>query len=196
MLERRAILLTGVPGVGKSTIAQRLAEELGGVRIDLSELAAREGLVTAYDERRMTSVVDLEGMKERLSAIGGKGDGPLMLDGHLAPEVVPVELVRLALVLRRAPWELREALKSRGYSPEKVRENVEAELLDICVADAVEALGTELVCELDTTGKSPEEVVDEALAIVEDVEPCTRGRVDWLGHPKARGLLEEMGRCM
>ena len=194
-MQRRAILLTGVPGVGKSTIARRLAEELGGVRIDLSELAEREGLITAYDESRKTSVVDPEGMRLRLSAIAGEGDGPLILDGHLAPEVVPVELVRLALVLRRAPWELRDALESRGYSPEKVRENVEAELLDVCLADAVEALGPELVCELDTTGKSPEEVVGEALTIVGGVEPCARGRVDWLGHPRARGLLEEMDGC-
>jgi broad-specificity NMP kinase len=52
-----------------------------------------------------------------------------------------------------------------------------------------------LVCELDTTGKSPKEVVEEALAIVGGVEPCARGRVDWLGHPRARELLEEMDRC-
>jgi adenylate kinase len=192
---RKAILLTGVPGVGKSTIAKRLALELGGVRVDLSELAKREGLITTYDESRKTSVVDLEGMRQRLSALTGEVDGPLILDGHQAPEVVPVEIVRLVLVLRRAPWELRDSLESRGYDPEKVRENVEAEFLDVCLADAIEALGPQLVCELDTTGKSPKEVVEEALAIVGGVEPCARGRVDWLGHPRARELLEEMDRC-
>jgi broad-specificity NMP kinase len=47
-----------------------------------------------------------------------------------------------------------------------------------------------LVCEVDTTGKTPEETVDEVLGILEGSIPCLRRLVDWLGSPETRNLLE------
>jgi adenylate kinase len=104
--------------------------------------------------------------------------------------VVPGDLVSHALVLRRAPWILKDELIVRGYSSEKIRENVDAELLDVPLVEAIEALGPDRVCEADTTGRTPEEIVDEVIGIVEGSAPCSRMLVDWLGSPEARGLLE------
>ena len=70
---------------------------------------------------------------------------------------------------------------------EKVKENVEAELLDVCLAEAIEAYGEEKVCELDTTGIEPSEIVETVISVLGG-RPCGT-RVDWLSHPESRGLL-------
>lgn len=192
---RLIIILTGVPGVGKTTIARMLSERMGGVHIDLSNLPNSEGIITDFDKRRETSIVDLEGMRAWLTPILEDGEEPLILDGHFAADVVPPPAVSYAFVLRRAPWKLKDELGARGYSEEKVMENVEAELLDVCLVEAIEALGSERVCEIDTTGRTSEEAADEAIHIIQGVRPCHHGHIDWLGHAESRELLEEMGRC-
>ncbi len=190
MTERRVIVIAGVPGVGKSTVASAVAERLGCPVIGVSELAVKEGALLGRDEERDTDVVDLPRLKEIIAEAISATEGPIIVEGHYAYDVVPSDLVSHALVLRRAPWVLKEELRERGYSDEKVQENVEAELLDVPLVEAIEALGPDLVCEADTTGRTPEETVDEVLGIVEGSMPCRRNLVDWLGSPETRGLLE------
>ena len=182
--------MTGVPGVGKTTVADRLAEGLGGVHIDLSNLAERENLITGWDEERGTAIVDLNGMRERLMQIHDSPKGPLIVEGHFAPDIVPSEVASFIFVLRRAPWRLKEELEARGYGREKVRENVEAELLGVCLVEAIEAYGPERICEIDTTGRTPEEIAEEILSII-DGGACDRGRIDWLGCAESERLLED-----
>ncbi len=175
--------------MGKTTVARLLCERIGGVYFNLSELAENEGLITGFDETRGTSIVDLEGLKARVAQFIETDSDNLIFDGHYAPDVVPQEAVSLAFVLRRAPWRLREELTARGYSEEKVIENVEAELLDVCLVEAIESLGEERVCEVDTTASTPEEVVEELIAVIWGLKPCRRKIVDWLGHPESRELI-------
>lgn len=190
MTERRVIVIAGVPGVGKSTVAGAVSERLGCPIIGVSELAVKEGALLGRDEERDTDIVDLPKLMEKITEVISASEGPIIVEGHYAYDVVPSDLVSHALVLRRAPWVLKDELRERGYSEEKVRENVEAELLDVPLVEAIEALGPDLVCEADTTGRTPEETVDEVLGILEESMPCRRNLVDWLGSPETRGLLE------
>ena len=185
---RKVILLTGVPGVGKTTIAALLSERLKGVHVNLSELALAEGLVTGYDSIRKTSIVDLERMTTRLMEIIREGRDPLVIEGHFSQDVVSPERVSNVFVLRRAPWRLKDELESRGYNPEKVKENVEAELLDVCLVEAIEAYGKEKVCELDTTGIKPDEIIETITSVLRGERSCEIG-IDWLSHPEAKELL-------
>jgi len=185
---RKVILLTGVPGVGKTTIAALLSERLKGVHVNLSELALAEGLVTGYDSIRETSIVDLERTTTRLMEIIREGRDPLVIEGHFSQDVVSPERVSNVFVLRRAPWRLKDELESRGYNPEKVKENVEAELLDVCLVEAIEAYGKEKVCELDTTGIKPDEIIETITSVLRGERSCEIG-IDWLSHPKAKELL-------
>jgi adenylate kinase len=190
MTERRVIVIAGVPGVGKSTVAGTVAERLGCPVIGVSELAVKEGALLDRDVERETDIVDLPRLKEIIAEVVSATEGPIIVEGHFAYDVVPIGLVAHALVLRRAPWVLKEELRERGYSDEKIRENVEAELLDVPLVEAIEALGPDWVCEADTTGRTREETVDEVLGIIEGSMPCLRRIVDWLGSPETRGLLE------
>jgi len=190
MTERRVIIIAGVPGVGKSTVAGAIAERRGYPVIGVSELAVKEGALLGRDVERDTDVVDLPRLKEMITEVISATEGPIIVEGHFAYDVVPSDLVSHALILRRAPWILKKELRQRGYSDEKISENVEAELLDVPLVEAIEALGPDLVCESDTTGRTQEETVDEVLSIVEGSMPCRRNLVDWLGSPESRALLE------
>jgi adenylate kinase len=184
------IVLTGVPGVGKSTVAELLASRLEGVHIDLSILTEKAGLITGWDEDRRTSIADLERIKQRLTRTIDVSNKPLIVEGHFASDVVPKDEPSFIFVLRKAPWKLKEDLKSRGYEEEKVRENVEAELLDVCLVDSLETYGAERVCEIDVTNHTKDEVVGEILSIIEGEAECCRGHVDWLGKKESKKLLE------
>jgi adenylate kinase len=142
------------------------------------------------DDERETEVVDLPKLKEKITDAINATEGHIIVDGHYAYDVVPRNLVSHAFLLRRAPWVLKEELRERGYSSEKIRENVEAELLDVPLIEAIEVLGPNRVCEVDTTDRTPEETVNEVLGILEGSAQCRQKLVDWLGSPEAQGLLE------
>jgi adenylate kinase len=190
MTERRVIVIAGVPGVGKSTVASDTSERLEYSVIGVSELAMKEGTLLGRDDERKTEVVDLPRLKEKIADAINATEGHIIVDGHYAYDVVPRNLVSHAFLLRRAPWVLKEELRERGYSSEKIRENVEAELLDVPLIEAIEVLGPNRVCEVDTTDRTPEETVNEVLGILEGSAQCRQKLVDWLGSPEAQGLLE------
>jgi len=192
MLQRGTlIIVTGVPGTGKTTISMMLAERLGGRYIDLGKIALEEGLVSGRDPYRDTKVADLTALRKRVAALSGRGDA-LVIDGHYSPSVVARGRASLVVVLRRAPWVLRDELRARGYPPGKVRENLEAELLGVCLADALSEQDPSKVCELDTTGVNPEETVKEIAAILSGEATCRRGTVDWMEAPEAEEMLRSI----
>lgn len=187
---RNTILISGVPGVGKTTVSRLLAERMGCQLVNISELAKRESLTKGSDHLRGTSVVDLDRMRERLAEIVGESDGATVVEGHFACDVVSPGGVSHAFILRRAPWRLREELEARGYPEGKVQENVEAEMVDVCIVEAQGALGPEIVCEIDTTDRTPDEVVEEIASIIRGRKPCVRCKVDWLSREETKRMLE------
>lgn len=189
---RIVLVLTGVPGVGKSSVARILSKRLKGTHIDLTELALKENLTLGFDEDRGVQVADLERIRERLRELYDSSDGPMIVEGHFAHDVVPAEMASMVFVLRRAPWRLKSEFERRGYAKAKVRENLEAELLDLSLVEALEAYEEEIVCEIDTTDLALEEVAEEITSIMEGRIPCRRGFIDWLGHPISKVILEEL----
>jgi adenylate kinase len=189
--DRIVIVLTGVPGVGKSSVARVLSGRLRGTHIDLTELALREDLTLGFDGERGVAIADIERIRERIRGLCLSSDGPMIVEGHFAHDVVPAEMASRVFVLRRAPWRLKEEFEKRGYGKMKTRENVEAELLGVSLAEALEAYGEELICEIDTTDLAPEEVADEILSTLGGGTPCRRGFIDWLGHPMSIEALRD-----
>ena len=186
---KRVYLITGTPGVGKTTVSMVLAELLGAYHVDLSKLAADENLITGYDESRDTSIADMEKLKKEVAGIIDSCPGSLIIEGHYSHDIIPPKLVSMTFVLRRAPWELEKELKKREYALEKVKENVEAELIGVCLSETVENMDSRKVCEIDTTRKDVEEVVGEMVAIIEGKKPCRFGYIDWLSRSEAEAFL-------
>ncbi len=89
------------------------------------------------------------------------------------------------------PGSFTEELRARGYSPRKIRENIEAELLGTCLVDALAVQDPERICEIDTTGITPEETVELIIAALDGETECRHGVVDWMNHPEVETLLRE-----
>jgi adenylate kinase len=179
-------VVTGTPGTGKTTFSRQLSQRLGATHLELSRYALDNGLVTERDEERDTSVVDLEAVKRSVKAML-KGGERLVVDGHYAHDAVSPGDAEAVIVLRRAPWVLAEELRGRGYAPGKVWENVEAEALAVCLAEALDRFPAEKVCELDTTGRTAQETLETGLAYLKG--GCGGGYIDWLGYPETVELL-------
>jgi len=189
---KRVVLVTGTPCVGKTSVARLLAEKLNALYVNLTELALKRGLVLGKDERRDTLVADEQRMRRVIRRIVEDcGEQTVVVDGHYAANVVPKKLATHVFVLRRDPVELRRFMEKAGFAGNKLWENLAAEILDVCLVDALKAYGNEKVCEIDASGKSVEEVVAEILEILNGSRRCYVGIVDWLGKLEREGLLEE-----
>ncbi len=191
-LERnKVIIISGTPGVGKSTVSKQLSSILSCGLVSVGDLVKDEGLYTQVDRKRDTLVADMNRVSKRVSNVVSVSSGTLIVEGHYAVDVVPAETVRLVFVLRRDPEELRGILGKRGYGDEKVRENVAAEILDVCLYDAVNRCGVEKVCEVNVTGKAVDEVVDEIQQVLQGKKKRRIGIVDWLGKLDSEGKIDE-----
>jgi adenylate kinase len=191
-MAKRVILLTGTPCVGKSSVAQLLCVKLDAFYVNLTELAIRENLVSGKDLERNSIIVDERQMMHKISEIIEKCDKEdVIVDGHYAVNVVPKKIVSYVFVLRRDPVELKGFMEKAGFSGLKLWENLASEILDVCLVDALKVHGKAKVCELDVTGKSVEEVVNEILNILMGRGKCRVGVVDWIGKLESKGLLEE-----
>jgi len=191
---RKAILVTGTPGVGKTTVSHKLASKLDALYIGITELVKKQKLITSVDEERKTLIADTEKVSKQLQEILAKAEGSIIIEGHYAVDVVPKKDVNTVFVLRRDPRELKGALEKRGYEEKKLWENLAAEILDVCLWDALSACGSDKVCEIDVSGKTVEAVVEEMILVLEKRNECRFGIVDWLGKLENEGRLGEFLR--
>ncbi|MBC7130331.1 adenylate kinase family protein [Candidatus Bathyarchaeota archaeon] len=188
----RVIVITGTPSVGKTTVARLLSLRLNAVYVNLTEFAVRENLVVGKDEARGSLIVDEGSVSARIREIvNSAGEKDVIIDGHYAPSVVPNEVATHVFVLRRDPEELQKLMRKAGFSDKKLWENLAAEILDVCLVDALNAYDKEKICELDVSGKDVEVVVAEILEAIKGLRKCRMGVVDWLGKLEMKGKLDE-----
>ena len=187
----RAIVISGCPGTGKTTLSSKLAKIIGAKLVGLSELVEREKLYSHVDAERNTKVADLDRLIPRLVELIEASEGFVIVEGHYS-DIVPSEYVHVAIVLRTHPETLKKRLKSKGWKEKKIIENVQAEILGSCTYNALEAYGSELVYEIDTTNLSEEEEVSMAQRIVEEKTGNYKaGKIDWLSMLDADNELDK-----
>lgn len=174
----KIIVISGTPGTGKTVVAKTLAEKLGACYVNLSNLVLEEKLYIEYDAIRNSYIVDEEKVRKRLREIAGKCN-ILVVDGHYG-ELAPQELVDKIIVLRTDPQELEERLRKKGWSWEKIKENVAAEIIGVCTVNALEEHGEDRVYEVDTSNRNPGDVVKEILEVILPGKASSGSRIDWL----------------
>ncbi|CDJ47794.1 UPF0101 protein CGI-137, putative [Eimeria brunetti] len=129
-MERRKpnILVTGVPGVGKSTFAQQLAEELELEHIQVGRLVQLECLYSSWDPALQCSIFDEDKVRERLEEITSPGGKVIDFHSCFFMKTLQLDLI---FVLRAETHVLFDRLEERKYSPEKIQENIQAEIFQI-----------------------------------------------------------------
>jgi adenylate kinase len=187
------VVITGTPGVGKTAVAKRLAEKMGVRLIDLNLLAREVGAISGKDLERETKIIKPRVLKSALRKILKESEETVIIEGHYG-ELVPQEFVKVAIVLRTNPLMLRERLKKRGYPEAKVKENVEAELLDYCLINAVEAFGEGRVAEIDTTELDAEGAVREGEGIIRGEGGLPAGSINWIAKLEREGTIKDLIR--
>lgn len=158
--------ITGTPGTGKTSVAESLRAR-GFKVLDLKTTVAP--YVLEHDDEMGADVVDVEAWAEAYTDLDGFVEGAIS-------HYLPCEKV---IVLRCRPDVLAERLSPRGYSAAKIRENAEAEALDVILIETADAFATEQIYEIDTTSINSETAADMILAFAEDKIPASFGSLDW-----------------
>ncbi len=186
---RNTIVITGTPGVGKTTVAMELARADGYRLIELNLLAKQAGAISSQDPERGAAIIDEAKLKRGLAKALKAGGEKFIVEGHYG-EIVPPKFVERAVVIRLDPRILRIRLTARGYPPSKADENVQAEILDSCLVNAIEAFGERTVLEVDATGLDLQQLVmtvREAIA----GRGLAPGSVNWVTRLQKEGALHE-----
>lgn len=185
-----AILISGTPGTGKTTLAKELAKRINQKFIDIGELATREHLYLKSDPTRNTKIIDEPKLAKRIEKEIIASDGKVVASSHYA-EIVNPKLVERVIVLRTHPDELRRRLDQRGWNPEKIQENLEAEILGVCSSNALIRYGKDKVNEIDTTKIPPDETLKVAVQIVEcRCDTHLAGSINWLADLEKENRLD------
>ncbi len=131
-----AIVITGTPGTGKSTYAKKLGQELDLPVINITELLKERGLDTEWDDKRNCFLIDVVELGKILDELIHH-DPDFILEGHLA-HYLPPEHAERVIVTKCSLPELKKRLEERGYDAQKVRENLDCEIFDVCHVEATE----------------------------------------------------------
>lgn len=135
------LCITGVPGTGKSTVC-KLLNEMGFECHHLSSISERLGCVD-------NDIVDVDclnaALKEDLS----------IAESHYS-HLLNCNTV---VILECETSVLRSRLKDRGYTEEKIAQNVEAQDSDVIFYETLERLPSTNIIKINTTHLEPEQVV-------------------------------------
>lgn len=132
---RPNILVSGTPGVGKTTICKKCAEDLGLRHIEVGAFAKERDLLAEYDEQLDTYYIHEDEVLDRLEGI--MKDGGVVLDYH-SVDWFPERWIQMAVVLQCRTEVLYDRLVDRGYSKQKLNNNMECEILRVIGDEVVD----------------------------------------------------------
>lgn len=175
-----AIAISGTPGTGKTEVAQKLAADLDYDFIELNRLIHKEGLIVGTDSTRATMIADIPALRKHIRNLITSSNTNFVIAGHFVDEISD-DLLKAIIILRCHPIQLSKRLLKRGWSSEKIVENLQAEILGDCTAQAIKRHPLKKLFEVDTSHQSSDETVSAICRILtNDNEEFQVGNVSWL----------------
>jgi adenylate kinase len=147
--KRPNILITGTPGVGKTSTASLIAEKLDMHHVNIGNIIKEKKCHLDYDAALDTHVLDEDKLLDTLEIDFDTQHiaGGIVADYH-ACELFPERWFDLILVLRANTEVLYDRLTERGYNEKKRSENMQCEIMRVVIDEAKESYEPEIVIEL------------------------------------------------
>ena len=172
------VAISGTPGTGKTTICSLLQKE-GYNTVNLNEFAINQGCVMDIDKNSKTNIIDIDKLNTHIIK-EFRNNNLFFIDGHASHLLKSINKV---IILRCHPQELKKRLKNRGYNKDKIRENIEAETIDVILCEIAEQYSKDQIFEIDTTVKPIKSVFYAIIEIVNNnFKPMDKyriGKIDW-----------------
>jgi adenylate kinase len=136
------IIISGTPATGKTTLAKLLHKRLNGPLLDVNILIKDKKIFENFDKHRDCYVIkiqklNIEVLREIKKVQRKIKTDFILVDSHLSHHL-PKKYVDLCIITKCDLKELKRRLSKRNYSSRKVRENIDAEIFDICLNEAKE----------------------------------------------------------
>ncbi len=152
------IIITGTPGSGKTTLALKVAKYYGLEEWNEKDFALKNSIGSFNEENELEIP-----LKEFEKAANNylKKHKKILLEGHTLCEMkLAVDYV---VLLKIDPEILEMRLENRGYSGQKIMDNVFCEGIEYCKKNIKKNYPPEKVIELESL-KNPKETFQKLLA--------------------------------
>lgn len=141
------ITVSGTPCTGKTAVAKELAKLLGYDIVSIRDLIKKKKIKSGYDRKRKSFIVDENRLDKNIRKFLDKRKN-YIIEGGLAHFVKG----DLCIVLRANPRVLEKRMKKKRWPAGKIKENIEAEILDAAVIEATDT--SKNIIEIDTSKKT------------------------------------------
>lgn len=117
--------------------------------MDVNAIIKKYGLSESYDKKRKAKVIDVKKLNKFLISkiknfkndkknfSWGKIFNGVIIDSHLS-HYLPKKYVDLCIVVKCSLKTLKKRLSKKKYPESKIRENLDAEIFDVCLTEAQE----------------------------------------------------------
>ncbi|CAH2241079.1 adenylate kinase isoenzyme 6 homolog [Pararge aegeria] len=139
------ILITGTPGVGKSTISKLLSERIKYPWREVSKLAEEYSCLDEYDPEYQCPFLNEDKLLDIMEGMMAKGGN--IVDYH-GCEFFPERWFDGVFVIRANNTTLYDRLSARGYTGKKLEDNIQCEIFETLLEEAQSSYKPEIVQEL------------------------------------------------
>ncbi|XP_034297081.1 adenylate kinase isoenzyme 6 [Pantherophis guttatus] len=164
-MKRPNILLTGTPGVGKTTLGKEIALRTDFTYINVGDMAKEGELYEGFDEEYECPILDedrvIDEMEDKMK------DGGVIVDYHSC-DFFPERWFNIVFVLRTENSFLYNRLENRGYKGKKLQDNIQCEIFQTIYEEAMSSYKEEIVHQLPSnTPEDMERNLDQIMQWVE-----------------------------
>mmetsp|Transcript_20740 Transcript_20740/g.50892 ORF Transcript_20740/g.50892 Transcript_20740/m.50892 type:complete len:188 (-) Transcript_20740:240-803(-) len=145
--KRPNVLVTGTPGTGKTSTCEMAAKMSGFRHINVSELVRQKDLHGGRNDEWDTFILDEDKICDELEDTMVEGGN--IVDFHTS-DFFPERWFHLVVVLRASTQNIFDRLSNRNYPSKKVTENVQAEIMQVCLDEAKKSYDNKIVVEVES----------------------------------------------
>ncbi|MCJ1260214.1 factor activating pos9 [Lobaria immixta] len=141
------IIVTGTPGVGKTSHCALLAQNTGLTHMSINQTVKERGCHDGWDEEFQSWIVDEDKLLDSIE--DEVKQGGYIIDWHSC-DLFPRRWIDLVVVLRTNSTKLYDRLEARRYPEQKLQENLDSEIMQVLLEEARQSYDEDIIVELES----------------------------------------------